>query len=95
MKSTGIVRKIDNLGRVVVPMELRRTLGIEQKDPVEIFVDGDQIILRKYQANNACAVTGEVSNENVSVLGGKLVLSPEGIHTLLDQLKKQVKTGGK
>lgn len=95
MKSTGIVRKIDNLGRVVVPMELRRTLGIEQKDPVEIFVDGDQIILRKYQANNACAVTGEVSHDNISVLGGKLVLSQEGINTLLGQLQKQIKSGGK
>lgn len=91
MKSTGIVRKIDNLGRVVVPMELRRVLGIAEKDPVEIFVEGEQIILRKYQANNACAVTGEVSNHNISVLGGKLILSQEGIHTLLGQLKKQIK----
>lgn len=95
MKSTGIVRKIDNLGRVVVPMELRRVLGIAQKDPVEIFVDGDQIILRKYQANNACAVTGEVSNDNISVLGGKLVLSLEGVNTLLTQLEEHSKTGGK
>lgn len=93
MKSTGIVRKIDNLGRVVVPMELRRTLGIEQKDPVEIFVEGEQIILRKYQANNACAVTGEVSNQNISVLGGKLILSQEGLNTLLSQLQKQIKGG--
>lgn len=51
MKSTGIVRKVDNLGRVVLPKELRRTLGIEEKDPVEIFIDGNQIILQKYQPN--------------------------------------------
>jgi len=51
MKSTGIVRKVDELGRVVIPKELRRTLGIEEKDPVEIFIDGDQIILQKYQPN--------------------------------------------
>lgn len=49
MKSTGIVRKVDDLGRIVIPMELRRTLGIEERDPLEIFVDGSQIILKKYQ----------------------------------------------
>lgn len=49
MKSTGIVRKVDELGRIVLPIELRRTLGIEEKDRVEIFVDGESIILRKYQ----------------------------------------------
>ena len=45
MKSTGIVRKVDELGRIVLPIELRRTLGIEEKDRIE----GDAIILRKYQ----------------------------------------------
>ena len=48
MKSTGIVRKVDELGRIVLPIELRRTLGIEEKDRIEIFVDGESIILRKY-----------------------------------------------
>lgn len=49
MKATGIVRRIDDLGRVVVPAELRRTQFIEEGDPLEFFVDGDRIILRKYQ----------------------------------------------
>ncbi len=49
MNSTGIVRKVDELGRIVLPIELRRTLGIEEKDRIEIFVDGESIILRKYQ----------------------------------------------
>lgn len=49
MKSTGIVRKVDELGRVVIPIELRRTLGIEEKDPLEIYIDDDRIILQKYQ----------------------------------------------
>ncbi|MBQ4584692.1 MAG: AbrB/MazE/SpoVT family DNA-binding domain-containing protein [Clostridia bacterium] len=48
MKSTGIVRKLDDLGRIVLPMELRVTLGIDAKDPVEIFVEDDLIILKKY-----------------------------------------------
>ncbi|PZX07940.1 transcriptional pleiotropic regulator of transition state genes [Psychrobacillus insolitus] len=94
MKSTGIVRKIDALGRVVLPKELRRTLNIADGDPVEIFVDGDQIILKKYQANMECAVTGEVSNENISVLDGKLILSQKGIIDLLSQLQEKMKTGG-
>ena len=49
MKSTGIVRNLDNLGRVTLPIELRRSLDIDIKDPVEIFVDGDSIVLKKYQ----------------------------------------------
>ncbi|MEW6189225.1 MAG: AbrB/MazE/SpoVT family DNA-binding domain-containing protein, partial [Actinomycetota bacterium] len=44
MKSTGIVRKVDELGRIVIPMELRRAFGIEVKDPLEIYVEGDKII---------------------------------------------------
>ena len=49
MKSTGIVRKVDELGRVVLPIELRRTLDIEVKDSLEIYVDGASIVLKKYQ----------------------------------------------
>ena len=49
MKSTGVVRQLDTLGRIVIPIELRRTMDIATKDFVEIFVDGDQIILKKYQ----------------------------------------------
>lgn len=49
MKSTGIVRKVDELGRIVLPIELRRTLDIAEKDALEIYVDGGSIILRKYK----------------------------------------------
>ena len=49
MKSTGIVRKVDELGRIVLPIELRRTLDISERDPLEIYVDGSSIILKKYQ----------------------------------------------
>ena len=49
MKSTGIVRKVDELGRIVLPIELRRNLGIAEKDSLEIYVEGSSIILRKYQ----------------------------------------------
>ena len=50
MKSTGIVRKVDELGRIVLSIEMRRTLDIEEKDSLEIYVEGDSIILKKYRA---------------------------------------------
>ena len=49
MKSTGIVRKVDELGRVVLPIELRRVLNIKEKDSLEIFVDDEKVILKKYE----------------------------------------------
>lgn len=49
MKSTGIVRKVDELGRIVLPIELRRTLDIAEKDALEIYVDDDTIMLKKYE----------------------------------------------
>jgi len=49
MKATGIVRKVDELGRVVLPIELRRTLDIAEKDALEIYVEGSNIILKKYE----------------------------------------------
>lgn len=63
MKSTGIVRKVDELGRVVLPIELRRTLDIEIKDSLEIFTDGPMIILKKYEPQCVfCGEAKEVSN---------------------------------
>jgi len=49
VKSTGIVRKVDELGRIVLPIELRRTLEIAERDTMEIFVDGGAIVLKKYE----------------------------------------------
>ncbi|WP_010501384.1 AbrB/MazE/SpoVT family DNA-binding domain-containing protein [Paenibacillus elgii] len=69
MKATGIVRKVDELGRVVLPVELRRTLNISEKDALEIFVDSERIILKKYQP--ACIFCS--SAENASHFKGKVV----------------------
>ncbi|MCE3200035.1 AbrB/MazE/SpoVT family DNA-binding domain-containing protein [Paenibacillus sonchi] len=69
MKATGIVRKVDELGRIVIPIELRRTMGIDIKDPLEIFVDGEKIILRKYEPT--CIFSG--SAENLINFKGKMV----------------------
>lgn len=60
MKSTGIVRKIDELGRIVLPMELRRVLNINIKDSIEIYVEGDSVILKKYAP--CCIFCGEATN---------------------------------
>ena len=51
MKSTGIIRKVDELGRVVIPIELRNKFDISEKDPIEIYVDGSSIVLKKYEPN--------------------------------------------
>ena len=90
MKSTGIVRKVDELGRVVIPIELRRTLGIAEKDALEIYVDDERIILKKYKANMTCQVTGEVSDDNFTLAGGKLILSPEGAELLIKEIQEKM-----
>ncbi len=69
MKSTGIVRKVDELGRIVLPIELRRTLDINEKDSIEIFVEGNRVILQKYQP--ACMFCG--SAEHVFLFMGRNV----------------------
>ncbi len=57
MKATGIVRAVDDLGRIVIPKELRRTLDIAERDCLEIFVEGEQIILKKYEPS--CVFCGQ------------------------------------
>lgn len=59
MKSTGIVRKMDRLGRIAIPHELRQILQFHERENVEIFVEKGQITLKKYQPLGACLVTGE------------------------------------
>ena len=81
MKSTGIVRKVDELGRVVLPIELRRTLDIEVKDSLEIYVDGSQIILKKYMP--ACSFCNNASD--IHQFKGKNICSE-----CLAELKKEI-----
>ena len=57
MKTTGIVRKVDDLGRIVLPIELRRVLDIAERDELEIYMDQDRIILQKYEP--ACVFCGK------------------------------------
>lgn len=71
IKSTGIVRRMDELGRVVIPMELRNQFKIVEKDPIEIFVDGSSIVLRKYEPN--CIFCG--STKDLYEYSDKLICS--------------------
>ncbi|PFJ58790.1 AbrB/MazE/SpoVT family DNA-binding domain-containing protein [Bacillus thuringiensis] len=88
MKATGVTRKVDELGRIVIPKELRNTLGIKEKSPLEIFVEGEDIILQRYQPGHVCALTGEVSNRNMALAKGKISLSPEGAELLIKEIEQ-------
>ncbi|MDV6040519.1 AbrB/MazE/SpoVT family DNA-binding domain-containing protein [Bacillus sp. SM-B1] len=89
MKNTGVARKVDELGRVVIPIELRRTFGIAEGTALDFHVDGENIVLRKHE--KSCFVTGEVSESNMELLDGRMFLSKEGATELLDILEKSVK----
>ena len=69
MKSTGIVRRIDDLGRIVLPVEIRKNLSLSSKDAVEIFVNEDTIVLKKYEPS--CIFCG--SGEDAKLYKGKIV----------------------
>lgn len=92
MKATGIVRKVDELGRVVIPIELRRTLNITERDTLEIFVQDDRIVLKKYEPNMTCLMTGEISNNNLELADGKIVLSKKGAELLKFELEQYLMT---
>lgn len=90
MKATGIVRKVDQLGRIVVPKELRKTMGIDIGSPLEIYVEDDRVIVRKYEPSiKTCMVTGESSEEHLQLANGNVVLSQEAAKQLLDELKQK------
>lgn len=86
MKNTGVARKVDELGRVVIPAELRRTLGIAEGTALDFHVDGENIVLRKHE--KSCFVTGEVSESNMELFDGRMFLSKEGASELLELLQK-------
>lgn len=69
MKSTGMIRSIDSLGRFVLPKELRTAFGITPDTPMEIFTDGDTILLRRYRPDGCCDLCGDVTADNVTYRG--------------------------
>ena len=88
MESTGIVKKLDRLGRVFFPLELRRILHLKKGDSMEIFMDGEYILLKKHKTERACAITGKVLSENKEFTPG-LTLSPKGAQILFEKLKNE------
>ncbi|MCM3637009.1 AbrB/MazE/SpoVT family DNA-binding domain-containing protein [Sporosarcina luteola] len=88
MRSLGIVRKVDHLGRIVIPKELRNTLKLDKGAPMEIFVDDDMIILRKYVVDSACIVTGNITSENKRLSNG-MYISPEGAEILKKEIEER------
>ncbi|MCP3742376.1 AbrB/MazE/SpoVT family DNA-binding domain-containing protein [Rossellomorea sp. BNER] len=90
MRSTGIVRKVDELGRVVLPIELRRNLEIGEKDSLEIYIEEERIILKKYAPQKVCAITGTISPDNREFGDSQMVLSPEGAKLLMEELQDYV-----
>lgn len=75
-KATGIIRKVDELGRIVIPKELRRVYNINEGDPVEIFTTTDEIVLRKYQPAGGCSLCGSIADRYVE-LGADKRICPE------------------
>ena len=69
MKTTGIVRGIDSLGRIVLPKELRTNMHIDKDSKLEIFVEGDQIILKKPRPAGSCDFCGEVDDNAIQYAG--------------------------
>ncbi|GAB6552191.1 AbrB/MazE/SpoVT family DNA-binding domain-containing protein [Bacillus cereus] len=86
MKATGVTRKIDKLGRFVIPKELCKTLNISPKDSIEMFTEENCVILKKYDTKQVCAVTGKTDGEIISLANGSLTLSPEGAQELVKEL---------
>lgn len=88
MKATGIIRRVDELGRVVIPIEIRNQFNIVEKDPIEIYVDNDAIVLKKYE--KSCIFCG--NTENILEYNGKLVCKKcsENINALYKNPKKEV-----
>ncbi|MFC2949195.1 AbrB/MazE/SpoVT family DNA-binding domain-containing protein [Virgibacillus sediminis] len=87
LRSTGVTRNVDDLGRIVIPKEIRRTMGIENRDPVEFLLEDNFIAIRKYSPDKECAITGKVSEDNFRV--GNIWLSDEGAEILKQQMESR------
>ncbi len=82
MKSTGLVRKIDDLGRIVLPMDLRKKMDLQNGDSLEIFVDGDKLVLTKYK--RTCMFCDNAPDADMIYYSGKLIC-----RECLEKLKSQ------
>ncbi|WP_170957388.1 AbrB/MazE/SpoVT family DNA-binding domain-containing protein [Bacillus thuringiensis] len=88
MKKTGMIRRMDELGRIVLPKEMRRSLDLVTNTNVEMFVRDGNIHIRKQE--RTCFVTGEITENQLELYDGRLILSQEGAQDLLTTLQKWI-----
>ncbi|WP_421535980.1 AbrB/MazE/SpoVT family DNA-binding domain-containing protein [Priestia sp. D3YE.R1] len=91
MKGLSTLRKIDAVGRIVIPIELRKLLDIGKEDEVEVLLEDDHIEIKKYKEFNECLITGEITPQNRRY-ANNLVLSPSGAKILFNEIKDKQKT---
>lgn len=87
MRSLSVVRKVDHLGRIVIPIELRETMKLPEGQPLEFFTEDETIILRSYKIREACVITGEITSDNFELSNGMFV-SPAGAKVILEEVKQ-------
>lgn len=90
MKNSGIGRKLDPVGRIVIPKETRNLLSIKHNDQIEISLMDDCIVLKKLVAKTTCMLTGESTTDMVLLNNGGIAVSPEGAKLLLHKLQDYV-----
>lgn len=88
MKKTGVTRRVDDLGRIVLPKEIRRTLDFLPNTSVEVYVLEGTIRIK--QQPKTCLITGQISENQIELYDGRLILSQEGAHDLMKTLKRWV-----
>lgn len=91
MRATGVTRKIDALGRVVIPREILKNLDILLGDPMEFFVEDDKIIVKKYEPKNTCVISGVIADDNINICNGKIILSKKIAGDIAREIQKELK----
>jgi len=87
MRGNKFMRSMDKLGRMVIPRDIRSDLKIKQDDRIEFFIDGENLVLKKYSPHQTCFITGEKLATNSELAPG-LILSPKGAELLMLKLKQ-------
>lgn len=90
MKAIGIEKRVDSVGRIVIPKEIRRLLNIDFGDILEVLIDSGNIIVRK-AAGTKCLITGERTGNMIKLADGKIVVSNEGAKILRAEIAKEIK----
>jgi AbrB family transcriptional regulator, transcriptional pleiotropic regulator of transition state genes len=90
LKAIGIEKRVDSVGRIVIPIEIRRLLNIEFGDILEVLIDSGNIIVRK-ATDTKCLITGERTGNMIKLAEGKIVVSNEGAKILRAEITKEIK----